>query len=415
MNCRFCRSPLDCSILDLGTAPPSNAYICQADLNAAEIWYPLEVMLCTRCWLVQLGENVGSSEMFSASYAYFSSTSKSFVAHAELYVKNMLDRFDLGPTSLVAEVASNDGYLLQHVLAEGVPCYGIEPTASTAAAARKNHGLDVVESFFGEALAKTLAKKGRQVDLVAANNVLAHVPDIRDFMAGFRHLLKPHGVATFEFPSVTELVHRCAFDTIYHEHYSYLSLSFVQGLAEACSLRVFDVETLEVHGGSLRVYVTHQASGLSVTENVTRVLADEAQLGVESVEFYKTLAPRAFAIKDALLDFLIEAKSKNKSVVAYGAAAKGNTMLNLAGIKPDLLPFVVDGAKAKQGKYLPGSRIPVFAPEKIAETRPDYLLILPWNIRDEIMDQQSQLADWGGKFVTAVPKLSIIAPRGQSV
>lgn len=409
MICRNCSEPLNHSIMDLGTAPPSNSYLTAPDLLGSEAWYPLELRVCTTCWLVQLGENVDRGDMFNSEYAYFSSTSESFVAHAKTYVETMIARFNLGSDALVAEIASNDGYLLQHVQNAGIACYGVEPTASTAQAAREVHGLEVVEEFFGTELGAQLAKDGKSVDLVAANNVLAHVPDIRDFMTGFAHLLKPGGVATFEFPSVVELVKRCAFDTIYHEHYSYLSLSFLKRLTESCGLRVFDVAHLPVHGGSLRVFVTHAGnSALPTSQAVKDTLAAETDLGVETTAFYASLAARAETCKNALIRFLIDAKDQGKTVVAYGAAAKGNTFLNWAGIKPDLLPCVVDAAPSKQDKYMPGSRIPIRAPSAIAQLKPDYLLILPWNISDEVMQQQAGIADWGGQFVTAIPELKIV-------
>jgi SAM-dependent methyltransferase len=396
------------TFVDLGTAPPSNAYLATAALAAPERWYPLRVMVCSRCWLVQTEDYVGAEELFSADYAYFSSHSSTWLRHAEEYVDAVVPRFGLGGDSLVVEVAANDGYLLQYVKAHGIPCLGVEPTASTAAAARAK-GIEIVEDFFGVRLAAALAASRRKADLMVANNVLAHVPDINDFVAGFARLLKPAGIATFEFPHVLRLVEDCLFDTIYHEHFSYLSLTVVGGIFQANGLMVFDVEELPTHGGSLRVYAQRQDTGQRpVASRVTDLLAREASAGVCTPAFYEGFQERVNRIKLDLLSLLVEARRKGIKVAAYGAAAKGNTLLNYAGVRPDLLPYVVDRNPAKQGKYLPGSRVPIVAEENLRRDRPARVLILPWNLKEEVMEQLAYIREWGGRFATAVPSLEIV-------
>ena len=409
MKCRHCGQPLHLTFLDLGSAPPSNAYLSEAALRAPEVWFPLRVLVCTHCWLVQTEDHAGREALFTHDYAYFSSFSTSWLAHAKAYVQAMQQRLGLGEGSCVVEVASNDGYLLQYVQQAGIPCYGIEPTASTAKAARAL-GLEVVERFFGVALADELARAGRQADLIAANNVLAHVPDINDFVGGFTRLLKPHGVATFEFPHLLRMVQGCQFDTAYHEHYSYLSLTAVQRIFAANGLVVVDVQELPTHGGSLRVFAQRSdASTPRPTEPaVAALLAREAQAGVCSTNFYSDFQLQALRIKRELLSFLIAAQAQGRKVAAYGAAAKGNTLLNFAGVRPDLLPYVVDKNPAKQGKFLPGSRIPIVDEAHLRADRPDVVLILPWNLRDEIMAQLAYVREWGGQLVTAVPELEFL-------
>lgn len=408
MNCRHCGEKLQVPFVDLGVAPPSNAYFTEDALKSPEKWFPLRVLVCTNCWLVQTEDYVGAEELFSADYAYFSSYSDTWLAHSKLYVQKMIERFGLNPSSFVIEVASNDGYLLQYVKAHNIPCLGIEPTMSTALAARAK-GIDTIEDFFGVRLAKNLASQGKYADLMIANNVLAHVPDINDFVRGFAILLKEGGIATFEFPHLLRLVEEAQFDTIYHEHYSYLSLTAVKRIFEANGLSIFDVEELSTHGGSLRVYSERQDSGLRKKSPAVEILLKiEKEAGIETKEFYSTFQTRAERIKDDLLIFLIDAKRKKKKVCAYGAAAKGNTLLNFAGIKPDLISFVADKNPAKQDKYLPGSHIPIVAPERITYEKPDYIIILPWNLKEEITRDLAFVRQWGGKFVVAVPELRIL-------
>jgi SAM-dependent methyltransferase len=408
VRCRHCHSALSLPFLDLGSAPPSNAYLTPTTLNGPETWYPLRLLVCQNCWLVQTEDYAGREALFDADYAYFSSTSTSWLAHAQAYVQAMRARFGLGADSRVVEVAANDGYLLQYVKQAGIPCYGVEPTASTAAAARAK-GLDIVEQFFGLALAEELAAQGRQADLMAVNNVLAHVPDINDFVAGFAALLKPQGVATFEFPHLLRMVRECQFDTAYHEHYSYLSLTAVQRIFAANGLQVFDVETLPTHGGSLRVFAQRaDTRRQAVLPAVARVLAEEQAAGMDNPDFYRDFQRQPLRIVNELLAFLISQRQAGKKVGAYGAAAKGNTLLNFAGVRPHLLPYVVDRAAAKQGKFMPGSRMPIVDEAYLKADRPDYILILPWNLKDEVMAQLAYVRDWGARFVTTVPRLEVV-------
>lgn len=407
MKCRHCSAALSLPFLDLGSAPPSNAYLSEAALRAPETWFPLRLLVCECCWLVQTEDHAGREALFPDDYAYFSSFSSSWLAHSEVYVQAMRRRFELGSTSLVAEIAANDGYLLQYVQQAGIPCYGVEPTASTAAAARAK-GIHIVERFFGVELATELAQQGRQVDLVAANNVLAHVPDINDFAGGFSRLLKPEGVATFEFPHLLQMLQHNQFDTAYHEHYSYLSLTAVQRVFAANGLSVFDVEEHPTHGGSLRVFAQRTDTGDHLrTPAVARLLQHEAEAGLTTADPYAAFQARAERVKDDFLAFLIDAKRQGKRVAAYGAAAKGNTLMNFAGVRPDLLSFVVDRNPAKQGKHMPGSRIPIVAEERLQQDKPDHIVILPWNLKAEVMAQLDYTRAWGAKFVTAVPQLQV--------
>ena len=407
MKCRHCGAELRLQAIDLGAAPPSNAYLSAEQLDAPETTYPLRVMVCEQCWLVQTRDFAQAHELFSNDYAYFSSYSTSWLQHAERYVTDMVARFGLGREAHVVEVASNDGYLLQYVRALGIPCTGIEPTASTARAAR-DKGIETVEEFFGVQLASRLTAQGKQADLMAANNVLAHVPDINDFLRGFAMLLKPAGVATFEFPHLLRLIAENQFDTVYHEHYSYLSLTAVDRIFAANGLRVFDVEELPTHGGSLRVYAQRSSSTqYERSPRVADMLAREARAGLASAAAYRELQVRAEAVKDDFLSFLIDAKRSGKRVVGYGAAAKGNTLMNFAGCRRDLLPYVVDRNPAKQGKFMPGSRIPILGEDRIDEDRPDYVVILPWNLKSEVTAQLDRVRQWGCRFVTAVPSLEI--------
>ena len=408
MKCRHCESELTLPFVDLGSAPPSNSYFDLQTLSAPERWYPLKVYVCTNCWLVQTEDYAGREEFFSDDYAYFSSFSTSWLRHAETYVEAITSRLELDAGDVAVEVAANDGYLLQYFLARSIPCYGIEPSASTAQAARAK-GIEIIEEFFGASLAAELANAGRQANLTVANNVLAHVPEINDFVKGFAILLKPEGVATFEFPHLLNLVLENQFDTIYHEHYSYLSLMAVSKIFKANGLEVFDVEELPSHGGSLRVYAQRANTGRQpVASEVDSLLAREKEAGVDTEAFYTGFQARANKIKNELLTFLIDAKRHNKAVAAYGAAAKGNTLLNYAGVRPDLLPYVVDKNPTKQGMWMPGSRIPIVAEEQLHQDKPDYVLILPWNLKDEIIEQMKQVREWGCKFVVMIPEMVVI-------
>lgn len=406
MNCRHCQQPLSALFLDLGHAPPSNAYLKQEALAQPEVCFPLRVRVCQHCWLVQTEDYSSADQLFDDEYAYFSSTSSSWLAHAREFAAMAINRFELDKHSLVIEVASNDGYLLRNFVQADIPCLGIEPTASTAAAAEAQ-GVPVWRTFFTEDNARRLALKGRQADLIIGNNVYAHVPDINDFTRGLKHALKPEGSITLEFPHLLRLIEGGQFDTVYHEHYSYLSLFVVSRIFESCALQVVDVEELPTHGGSLRIHGRHARPGQSPSAAVARILREEADGGLQRLEIYEGFQRRACQIKDDLLAFLIQQKRLGKRVFAYGAAAKGNTLLNFAGIKPDLLPFVCDAAAAKQGKYLPGSHIPVLAPQALLESEPDFVLILPWNIATEVRARLSALTQRGCRFVTAVPKLEV--------
>lgn len=406
MNCRHCAQPLEHVFLDLGFAPPSNAYLTADDLHAPETWYPLKLYVCAHCWLVQTDDYARADELFRADYAYFSSTSSTWLEHARRYVEAMRERLALGPDSFVIEVAANDGYLLRHVMAAGIPCLGIEPTAGTAAAAEQL-GIPMLREFFGEALAKQLAAQGRQADLIIGNNVYAHVPDINDFTRGLKAALTPGGTLTLEFPHLMRLIEHTQFDTVYHEHFSYLSLHTASRILAAAGLRVFDVQELRTHGGSLRLFGCHVDDARATAAIVGALLAEESRRGLQRLDTYADFQARADRIKDDLLEFLIQQKKAGKKVAAYGAAAKGNTLLNYAGVKPDLLPFVCDAAPSKQGKFLPGSHIPILPPDAFRERTPDYVLILPWNIAPEIRQQNAHLTATGTRFVTAVPELRI--------
>ena len=407
MHCRHCHAELSLRFLDLGTAPPSNAYLTAAQLDQPETWYPLRVYACTACWLVQTQDYAHHADLFASDYAYFSSYSQSWLAHSKAYVDMVAQRYALGADSLVIEVACNDGYLLQYVKARGIACLGIEPTASTAQAAR-DKGIEVREEFFGRAMATQLVADGRAADLTAANNVLAHVPDINDFVAGFAAVLEPNGVATFEFPHLLELVTQCQFDTVYHEHFSYLSLLAVTRIFERNGLAVFDVEELATHGGSLRVHAQRSDTGRRErAAAVDALLERERAAGMASAAYYEGFQARADRVKDDFVAFLLDARHAGKRVMAYGAAAKGNTLMNYAGVRGDLVERVADANPAKQGKFMPGSRIPIVAEAQLRAARPDYIVLLPWNLRAELTAQLAYVRDWGGQLVTAVPMLEI--------
>lgn len=406
MKCRHCATDLHHIFLDLCFAPPSNAYLNKEDLQKPEKYFPLKIKVCETCWLVQTEDYAQAEDLFSADYAYFSSTSATWLTHAMEYADSMVKNLGLNSTSLVIEIASNDGYLLKNFVAKGIPCLGIEPTASTAEAA-ECLGIPVVREFFGEGLARKLASIGRQADLIAGNNVFAHVPDINDFTRGLKIALKPGGTITLEFPQLLKLIEKIQFDTVYHEHFSYLSLIAVCEIFESCGLRVFDVEQLSTHGGSLRVYGVHEDDPRPTNATVQNQLDLEIQCGLKKIETYLNFQVSANNIKNSLLRFLLDQKNLGLSVGAYGAAAKGNTLLNYAGIKPDLLPFVCDAAPSKQRKFMPGSHIPILSPMILSETRLDYILILPWNIAAEVKEQLSYLRRNGTRFVTIVPELLI--------
>lgn len=407
MKCRHCHAELELPFMDLGSAPHSNAYLTEQALHAPELWFPLKVLVCRTCWLVQTEDVVAADALFNEDYAYFSSYSETWLRHAEAYVAEMVDRLGLDRNSLVVEIAANDGYLLQYVQARGIPCLGIEPTAGTARVARQK-GLEILEAFFGTGLGMELAESDRRADLVTANNVLAHVPDINDFLSGIAKLLKPGGTATFEFPHLLSLVTQTQFDTIYHEHFSYLSMTALNGIFQMNQLRAFDLETLSTHGGSLRVIAQRaDAPPRERSAALLGCLEAEAAAGIRSDAFYSTFQARADDIKNRFLEFLLQAKRDRKTVVGYGAAAKGNTLLNHAGVGPDLLSHVIDRNPAKQGKYLPGSRIPIREEALLRQLRPDFILILPWNLREEVMQQLAYVREWGGRFVTAVPALRV--------
>jgi SAM-dependent methyltransferase len=406
--CRFCRTPLVHTFLDLGRQPLANSYLTAEQLAAGtEQAYPLHVRVCHACFLVQADDAVPADAIFDDAYAYFSSYSTSWVAHAKAYAEAMTERFGLGPESLVVEVASNDGYLLRHFVEMDIPVLGIEPTANTAAAAIAA-GVPTEVMFFGEQTGQLLAARGDQADLMAANNVLAHVPDIADFVAGFREVLKDEGVLTFEFPHLLNLIRKVQFDTIYHEHYSYLSLLSVEQVLRSNGLRPFDVERLSTHGGSLRLFCCHMGSGHEETDALLALREDEHAAGFDRIGTYAGFAPRVEAVRDSFRGFLAAEKAAGRRIAAYGAAAKGNTFLNYCGTTTDDVVAVFDASLAKQNRYLPGSHIPILAPDAVRGVRPDDLVILPWNLKDEIMGQLIFIRDWGGRFVTASPETKVI-------
>jgi SAM-dependent methyltransferase len=404
MKCRHCAYELHHTFLDLGSSPPSNAYLSQEDLSRPERFYPLRLRICEACWLAQTEDYAEADQLFDAEYAYFSSTSSTWLQHAARYVDAIVTRIGLSRASFVLEIASNDGYLLRNFVDRGIPCLGIEPTASTAAAA-EGLGIPVRRQFFGEKLGRELAETGRAADLIIGNNVYAHVPDINDFTRGIRAALKPEGTLTLEFPHLLQLVQHNQFDTVYHEHFSYLSLYAVRRIFEAAGLRIWDVEELPTHGGSLRVFGCHAEDVRPTMASVSRVLDTESALGLQTLRPYEELQSKAEKIKDDLLIHLIQAKRAGRVIAGYGAAAKGNTLLNFAGVKPDLMPFVCDAALSKQGRFMPGSRIPILPPDELRKTHPAEVLILPWNIAPEVMRQEQSLIDRGTKFLVAIPSL----------
>ena len=407
MNCRHCGISLMHIFLDLGCAPLSNAYLTKKNLYKPEICYPLKVFVCEQCWLVQTEDHTNAEELFTSQYAYFSSISASWLAHAKNYAKKMIKKLNLGSKSYVIESASNDGYLLKNFLEADIPCLGIEPTKNTADAAEKI-GVRVLREFFSKELGKKLALESKKGDLIIGNNVYAHVPDINDFTMGLKQILKKNGIITLEFPHLMNLIEHTQFDTIYHEHFSYLSLYVVCKIFEKASLRIFDVEKLETHGGSLRIYACHFDDIRETQSSVIFLLQEEKKRGLQKIETYKDFQFHVDKIKNDLIQFLIEQKKIGKKVVAYGAAAKGNTLLNYCGIKEDLLSIVFDAAPSKQGYFMPGSHIPILSPKHLVEINPDYVLILPWNISDEIKVQNAILKKNGTQFLVAIPQLKIL-------
>lgn len=405
-HCRFCRAPLQVTFVDLGMSPLCESYVAAERLNQQEAFYPLHVYVCEQCFLVQLLEYVSPEDIFS-EYAYFSSYSDSWLRHAKEYAEMITPRLGLQRESRVVEIASNDGYLLQYFLPLHIPVLGIEPAANVAAVARQK-GIPTLVKFFGIQTATELARAGTQADLLLGNNVLAHVPDINDFVAGMKILLKPHGVITMEFPHLLRLMQDNQFDTIYHEHFSYLSFFTVEKIFAAHGLTLFDVEEIATHGGSLRIYARHnEHTAVPIESRVAHLREQESAAGLTHIESYASFAAKVKETKRKLLEFLITAKQQEKTIVGYGAPGKGNTLLNYCGVRTDFLDYVVDRNPYKQGKFLPGTHIPIFAPQKIDETKPDYVLILPWNLKHEVMQQMTHIRRWGGRFVVPIPQVEI--------
>lgn len=405
-KCRFCRQPLRVTFVDLGMSPLCESYLSPDQLNQGESFYPLHAYVCEHCYLVQLEEYVSREEIF-VEYAYFSSYADSWLEHCKRYTQQMIDRFQLSKDSFVVEVASNDGYLLQYFVQQGVPVLGIEPAKNVAKVAI-DKGVPSLTEFFGRELAEQLCNEGKQADLIAGNNVLAQVPDLNDFVAGLKVLLKPGGVITIEFPHLLNLVEQNQFDTMYHEHFSYFSFITSEKIFAAHGLILFDVDELPTHGGSLRIYARHaDDESKPVTERAKAMHDREMNAGMATMEYYSAFGENVKETKRKLLSFLIDARRDGKKVVGYGAPGKGNTLLNYCGIRTDFLDFTVDRNPYKHGKFTPGTHIPIYTPEKIDESKPDYVLILPWNFKDEIMQQMAHIKDWGGKFVVPIPELKV--------
>jgi len=407
-SCRFCASPLEVTFCDLGMSPLSNSFLKPEQLARHEPFYPLRTWVCGKCWLVQLEEFEPPEHIFSAEYAYFSSYSDSWLEHSRRYVEEMSRRFSLGVKSLVVEIASNDGYLLQYFVQRGVPVLGIEPAANCARVAEEK-GVRTRVAFFGTRLADELAREGRRADLLLGNNVLAHVPNLNDFVQGLKRLLAPQGVVTMEFPHLLNLVEQNQFDTIYHEHFSYLSFLTVEKVFARHGLVLFDVAEIPTHGGSLRIFARHAEDATKpVASAVRALLAKEARAGLDRLETYTAFDDKVKRTKRRLLEFLVKAKNEGKRIAGYGAPAKGNTLLNYCGVRSDFLDFTVDRSPHKQGCFLPGTRVPIFHPDKLREARPDYVLILPWNLKDEIVHQVGYIRDWGGRFVVPIPEVAVL-------
>jgi hypothetical protein len=408
MNCRFCGEKLSHEFIDLVNAPPSNAFLTKEQLNKPEVFYPLKLYVCDSCFLVQIDEYKKSSDIFDSGYVYFSSFSKTWLAHAKQYADMMIEKYGYDQNRLIIEIASNDGYLLQYFRERGIPSLGIEPAEGTAVEARKK-GIETIVDFFGKRLAQSLADQGKKPDLLIGNNVLAHVPDLHDFVAGLKIALKPSGIITMEFPHLMQLVDNCQFDTIYHEHFSYLSFLTVQSIFKNHGLELFDVEEIPTHGGSLRIFAKHAEDPTRKNlKSVKDLLEKELSRGLNTIAYYGDFQSKADQIKYDLINFLIKQKENGRKVAAYGAAAKGNTLLNYCGIRKDLIAFVVDASPYKQGKYLPGNHIPVVGEDEIKKYKPDYVLILPWNIKEEIMAQLDYIRSWEGKFVVPIPYIQVI-------
>jgi SAM-dependent methyltransferase len=407
-SCRHCGTPLSLRFADLGSTPISNDFLSAEQITSGEPFYPLCVYVCRTCRLVQLQDFFRSDDLFREDYAYFSSMSSSWLQHAERYAEAMCARFGFAAQSRVVEVASNDGYLLQYFKARGVPVLGIEPSLSVAKAAIDERQVPTIVKFFGTETAQALKTEGFAADLIAANNVLAHVPAINDFVAGFAVLLKPEGVATFEFPHLLQLIGQNQFDTIYHEHFSYLSLLAAERILVSCGLRVFDVEKLPTHGGSLRLFVCLADAHHDEQPSVAQIRSEEKDAGLERDRVYIEFEERVRETKRSLLTLLIDLKRQGKRIAAYGAPAKGNTLLNYCGIGSDMIDFTVDRSPYKQGRFLPGSRLPIYAPAMIDEVKPDYVLILPWNLKDEITAQLASVRSWGGKFIVPIPRAQVL-------
>ncbi len=402
MNCRFCGNKLNHEFIDLVSSPPSNSYLSAEQLNEPEIFYPLKLFVCDKCFLVQIDEYKKNNEIFNENYAYFSSYSNSWLEHAKNYTEMMIEKLGLNNKSQVIEIASNDGYLLQYFKLQGIPCLGVEPTKNTAAVA-KSKGIDVIEDFFTEKLANNLPK----ADLILGNNVLAHVPNINDFVKGLKKTLKPTGTITMEFQHLLNLIEQSQFDTIYHEHFSYLSLFTTMQIFKTHGLNIFDVDELPTHGGSLRIYAAHSEMNKKHSEHVKKILEKEIAINLDKLDGYKNFQVKVDKIKYELLTFLLEAKKDGMKVAAYGAAAKGTTLLNYCGIKKDLISFIVDRNPHKQNKFLPGSHIPIVSEDALLKEKPDFVIIIPWNIKSEIISQLLYIKKWNAKFVTAIPQVTI--------
>ena len=405
-GCRFCGAPIEHTVVDLGMSPLCESYLSAAQIDQMEPCYPLHVFVCGKCFLVQLKEYVSAEHIFS-DYAYFSSYSDSWLAHAKTYTEHMIDRFGFGPKSLVVELASNDGYLLQYFVAKGIPSLGIEPAANVAKVAEEK-GVPTLVKFFGVASAAELAAQGKRADLLLGNNVLAQVPDLNDFVAGMKILLSPKGIITMEFPHLLRLMEENQFDTIYHEHFSYFSLYTTEKIFADHGMTLFDVEEIPTHGGSLRIFARHtEDSSKPVSSRIHELRAREEAVGTNQLSSYSSFSEQVKETKRKLLDFLIRAKREGKRIVGYGAPGKGNTLLNYCAIRTDFLDFTVDRNPHKQGKFLPGTHIPIFHPDRIREARPDYLFILPWNLKDEIMKQNAFIREWGGRFLVPIPEVRV--------
>lgn len=407
MKCRFCENELKHEFVDLGFSPPSNSFLKRDELNQPEVFFPLKIMVCEECFLVQIDEFAKHDDIFNGDYVYFSSFSKSWLAHCKAYTDMMVNRFGFDQGSKVMEIASNDGYLLQFFKEKGIPVLGIEPTANTAAVAQEK-GIECVVDFFGVRLAKDLVSNGAYADLLLGNNVLAHVPDINDFVGGLKILLRPEGVITFEFPHLLQMIDKNQFDTIYHEHFSYLSFSAVKRVFNKHGLSMFDVAEIPTHGGSLRIFAKHsENNSIQVSERVQEVLLKENEFGLNEISTYQSYQESSEKVKNDFLSCLLKAKKEGKKVVAYGAAAKGVTLLNFCGVRKDLINYVVDASPHKQDKFLPGIHIPVLNEDNIKKDRPDFVVILPWNLKEEISNQLSYIREWGGQFIVAVPEIEI--------